>query len=105
MAARIWKKISFGGKWNLRDIMRHKSRTIMTLIGIVGWMALLVGSLGMRDTMVSFLNLIDNEIYNYETKINIANCSSQEKIKELKNKEISKIKLNKINSFTVCIHI
>lgn len=83
---RIWKKISFGGKWNLRDIMRHKSRTIMTLIGIVGCMVLLVGSLGMRDTMVSFLNLIDNEIYNYETKINIANCSSQEKIKELKGK-------------------
>ena len=33
---KLWKKLNFGTKWNLRDIMRHKARSIMTLFGIIG---------------------------------------------------------------------
>ena len=65
----LWNKFSFGAKWNMRDIMRHKSRTLMSLIGIVGCMIIIVGSLGMRDTMDGFLNLYYDGAMNYNTKI------------------------------------
>ena len=41
---RFWDKMKFGTKWNLRDLSRHKSRSAMTLFGIVGCMILMVGS-------------------------------------------------------------
>lgn len=41
----FWNKLSFGTKWNVRDIMRHKARSAMTLVGVFGCMLLLVGAL------------------------------------------------------------
>ncbi|HCH27965.1 MAG TPA: hypothetical protein DEW35_00505 [Ruminococcaceae bacterium] len=80
-------KMSFSTKWNIRDLQRHKSRFAMTLIGIVGCMVLMVGGLGMRDTMSGFLDLLDNGISHYTTKVNLAENTSPEKasglIKEL----------------------
>ncbi len=69
---RLWGRLSFGTKWNLRDIMRHKSRSAMTLIGVVGCMVLLVGGLGMRDTMDDFMRILDQEISNYTTRVNLS---------------------------------
>ncbi len=69
---------SFGTRWNLRDIRRHKSRSAMTLIGIIGCMVLLVGGLGMRDTMAGFLDLLDNRISNYSTKVNLNEDADRE---------------------------
>ena len=68
----LFHKLSFGTRWNLRDIMRHKSRTAMSLIGIWGCMTLIVGSMGMRDTMMSFLNTYYDEAMNYSSRIYIA---------------------------------
>jgi hypothetical protein len=28
--------MSFATKWNLRDVFRHKTRTVMMLVGIIG---------------------------------------------------------------------
>ena len=68
----LWDRLSFGTKWNLRDLARHKSRSAMTLIGVVGCMILMVGGLGRRDTLAGFLDLLDNGISNYATKVNLA---------------------------------
>ena len=76
---RFWDKMKFGTKWNLRDLSRHKSRSAMTLFGIVGCMILLVGGLGMRDTMAGFLDLLDNDISNYTTKVNLVDDADKEK--------------------------
>ena len=67
----FWNRMKFGIKWNLRDLSRHKSRSAMTLFGIVGCMILMVGGLGMRDTMAGFLELLDNDISDYTTKVNL----------------------------------
>ena len=69
---RLWNKLSFGTKWNFRDIIRHKSRSVMTLIGVVGCMVLLVGGLGMKDTMDDFMRVLDKEVSNYTTKVNLS---------------------------------
>lgn len=31
----FWEKLPFAVKWNVRDILRHKSRSAMTLIGVL----------------------------------------------------------------------
>ncbi len=76
-----WNKRSFSTKWNMRDVVRHKSRSLMTLIGIIGCMLLMVGGLGMKDTMADYLELIDKEINNYTTKVNIAETADNETVK------------------------
>lgn len=75
---KIWKHFRFGTRWNLRDALRHKSRTTMSLIGVLGCTILLIGGLGMRDTMNDFLGLMDKEIYAYETKVNFVETASEQ---------------------------
>lgn len=65
----FWNPLPFGTKWNIRDVLRHKSRSAMTLVGVIGCTVLLVGGLGMKDTMEAFLDMLDNDISNYATKI------------------------------------
>lgn len=75
-----WKKLSFGTKWNLRDVFRHKARSAMTLLGVSGCMILLVGGLGMSDTMHQFLKMLGTDISNYKTKVNIAETADNETV-------------------------
>ncbi len=75
----LFHKLSFGVRWNLRDIMRHKSRTAMSLLGISGAMILIVGSLGMSDTMDAFLKMYYNDATNYSSRIYIAQDVSDDK--------------------------
>lgn len=75
---KIWEKLSFGIKWNTRDILRHKSRSAMTLLGVIGCTVLIVGSLGMKDTMVKFLDMMDEDVFNYETKIIVSENTSND---------------------------
>ena len=76
---KFWDQMRFGTKWNIRDLSRHKSRSSMTLVGIIGCMVLMVGGLGMRDTMAGFLNLLDNDISTYTTKVNLVDNADKEK--------------------------
>lgn len=79
---KLWNKTTFATKWNLRDAFRHKTRSVMTLIGIIGCMVLLVGGLGMRDTMNVFLNTIDNEVLNYQTRVNFSETITNEQARD-----------------------
>ena len=76
-------RLSFGTRWNLRDTMRHKSRTAMSLIGIIGCTLLIVGSLGMRDTMTAFLDMYYNDATNYSSRIYVSEDATDEQIQEL----------------------
>lgn len=76
-------RLSFGTRWNLRDTMRHKSRTAMSIIGIIGCTLLIVGSLGMRDTMTAFLDMYYNDATNYSSRIYVSEDATDEQIQEL----------------------
>lgn len=76
-------RLSFGTRWNLRDTMRHKSRTAMSLIGIIGCTLLIIGSLGMRDTMTAFLDMYYNDATNYSSRIYVSEDATDEQIQEL----------------------
>ena len=52
--------------------MRHKSRTLMSLLGTVGCALILICSLGMRDTMDAFLDMYYDGATNYASRIYMA---------------------------------
>lgn len=47
----IWKRISFTGKVTTRNLLRRKSRFIMTVIGIGGCTALILGTIGFYSSI------------------------------------------------------
>lgn len=67
----IFKKLNFSSKWNLRDIIRNKMRTLMGIAGIVGCAMLIVCALGMLDSMNHFVDLQFNKLYNFNYKLNL----------------------------------
>lgn len=73
-----WQNRKFGTKWNYRDIMRHKSRSAMSLIGIFGCSILTIASFGMKDTMDKYMDSIFEDSYRYETKILLATKEPEE---------------------------
>lgn len=75
---KLFHRFSFGTRWNLRDVMRHKSRTAMSLVGIIGCMIILVCAFGMRDTMDGFLDLYYNGALGYNSRIYLAEDATQE---------------------------
>ncbi len=72
----LWNKLSFGMKWNLRDMMRHKSRLFMSLLGVIGCMVILVGAMGMKDTATEFIDSYYEGAMNYKTCIYLDTAAS-----------------------------
>lgn len=75
---KLWQHFGFGTKWNLRDIFRHKSRSLMTLFGVLGCVLLTVASFGMKDTMDAFIDVFYEQAINYENAINIAQTATND---------------------------
>ena len=69
---RIWDRLRFGTRWNLRDIMRHKSRSTVTLIGIMGCMILMVGAIGMYETAGGFIQQVYTDNARYTSQIYVS---------------------------------
>lgn len=82
---KLWNRFSFGTKWNIRDISRHKARSAMTTIGVLGSAILVIAALGMKDTMNKFVDVFYNQAINYETRLNISENTSNEKAIEIAN--------------------
>ena len=82
----IFKKSSISTRWNLRDIGRNKSRSIMAIVGIIGCTMLIVCAFGMLDTMNSYLNWEFDIINKFEYKISLANNYTDEELKSLEEK-------------------
>ena len=79
-------RLSFGTRWNLRDVTRHKARTAMSLIGIAGCTVLIVGTLGMNDTMHSFLSLYYDGATNYQSRIYLSESADDGAVQALKER-------------------
>ena len=82
----FFKKLSFSSKWNVRDILRNKMRTIMGLAGVVGCCTLIVCALGMLDSMNFFVKLQFEDIYNFDYKLNLKENLSNNELQALYDK-------------------
>lgn len=81
----FFKKLGFGTKWNIRDILRNKMRTFMGIAGITGCAMLLVCAFGMYDTMNNFIDTQFEKLYNFEYKLSVKSDTSKERIDEITN--------------------
>lgn len=82
----IFRKASISTRWNLRDIGRNKSRSLMAIVGIIGCTMLLVCAFGMLDTMNAYLDWEFDIINSFEYKISLSNNYTEEQLKNLTDK-------------------
>ena len=79
----IFKLMNFSSKWNLRDIIRNKFRTITGIAGITGCCMLIVCAIGMLNSMNNFIKLQFEELYNFDYKLTLKSNLKGDEIKEL----------------------
>jgi len=76
-------KLPFSVKWNLRDILRSKSRSIMAIVGVMGSTLLIVMAFGMQDSLQHYLVWEFDKIQAYNYKLNLSENVSDERLDEL----------------------
>lgn len=81
----IFKKMHFSSKWNLRDMLRNKFRTITGVLGIVGCCTLIVCAFGMLNSMNYFIKLQFDDLYNFNYKLTLKENISKEDLAKLTN--------------------
>lgn len=82
----IFKKMSFSTKWNIRDMLRNKTRTFTGIIGIAACAMLIVCSLGMLNSMNHFIDLQFNRLFNFDYKLSIKSDINNSLLENLTNK-------------------
>lgn len=82
----IFKNMSFSTKWNIRDMLRNKARTITGIIGISACSMLIVCSLGMLNSMNHFVDLQFNRLFNFDYKLSMKSDINDSLLKDLTNK-------------------
>ena len=82
----LFKKLSFATKWNIRDILRNKTRTIMGIVGITGCSLLIVVSMGMIDSFNDFIDMQFTKLYNFDYKLTLSKNITDEEYNNLINK-------------------
>jgi putative ABC transport system permease protein len=82
----VLKNASVSTKWNLRDIVRNKARSITAVVGVVGCTMLLVCAFGMLDSMNSYLDWEFNKICNFDYKITLKEDCTEEQFNNLISK-------------------
>lgn len=105
---KFFSKASFQTKWNIRDMLRHKARTIMSIIGVLFSTFLIFACMGMRDTVIDFKNTLYNENYNFENKLTLNSQISNTKALDLASKYEADYEANvaiKFNNKTVVLSI
>ena len=78
-------KRRFAFRWNIRDVFRHKARSLMSIIGVVGCTILLVATFGVKYLLQSFVTDYYEKPMNYEVRINLSNETNNEKALEIAN--------------------
>lgn len=82
----MFKKLNFSSKWNLRDILRNKFRTLTAVVGIVGCCMLIVCAFGMLNSMNHFIKLQFDDLYNFNYKLSLKETIKDDELKVLTDK-------------------
>lgn len=83
---KIFKRASISTRWNIRDIMRNKGRSIMATVGITGCTMLLVCAFGLLDTMNSYLDWEFEKISKFDYKLTLKSDYTENELDNLKEK-------------------
>lgn len=67
--SKLMRKLSFYGQWNIRDIFRNRLRSIVTILGVVGCVAILYAALTMYASMNYMSEWTYSKAQSYEAKV------------------------------------
>ena len=70
--SRLWKHLNFNIRWNWRDASVNNFRAVMTIIGVMGCVALLIAAFGMNDSLDELKSWEYDDISHFESKLQIA---------------------------------
>lgn len=76
----IWDRMGFNLRWNTRDVNRHKLRTLIALVGVIGCTVLLISAFGMHDGVNDLKTWKYDDINHYETQLVLQDNVSQSQI-------------------------
>ena len=69
----FWRHLSFNLRWNWRDARRNNFRALMTIVGVMGCVALLIAAFGMNDSMNDLKTWEYDDISHFESKLLLSN--------------------------------
>ncbi len=76
----IWNRLNFNWKSTVRNLMRYKSRCLMTILGIGGCMGLLLVGYGLRDSIMDVVLLQYDQLQTYDAMLILDTDASAEEI-------------------------
>jgi putative ABC transport system permease protein len=79
----LLRRLGFNARWNLRDAVRNKARSLTAIIGVLGCTALIVCAFGSNDVMNDLKNWQYEDINRFESKLNLEDTATDEDIDEL----------------------
>ena len=69
---KMWNHLNFNIRWNIRDARRNKFRALMTIVGVMGCVALLIAAFGMNDSMNELKSWEYEDISHYGAKLSLS---------------------------------
>lgn len=78
--SKLWLRLGFSTQWNLRDLLRNRTRSLMAVLGVLGCSALLIFGLGLRDTTSGLSRWMYHDINRYESRILLENPATETNI-------------------------
>lgn len=91
---KIMSRCSFTWRWNLREVLQNKLRTIVGMVGVSGAVMMIVCGLGLVDTMNGYLNWQFEELANYKYRMKLEERMNEETIREIFEKYGSSTTMN-----------
>lgn len=81
----LWNRLSFTSKITARNLIRYKSRFIMTVIGVAGCTGLLVVGWGIKDSISGIVSIQYGDIFNFDNSVYVEESADIEKFVEVLN--------------------
>ena len=78
--SKFWLSMNFSTQWNIRDVLRNKSRSLMGILGVAGCAMLLLGAFGSYDCCIGLVDWQYTRLVTGQNKVNFSlNTSDLEK--------------------------
>lgn len=81
----LWSRLSFLQKVTARNLIRYKSRFIMTVVGVAGCTALMLTGLGLHDAINDIIDKQFGEIYHYDTVVRLADDAEADQLDQVES--------------------
>lgn len=83
---KLWKRLGFNFQWNIRDMFRNKTRSVMAVIGVMGCTALLVCAFGLYDDMDDMKNWQYGDLDRFASKLTVEDSATGAQIADALSK-------------------